>query len=321
MIFKALSRTPLLVFIVFSLLLIFAVLSVAQDSFIYQMIDMPLFFMRDLFNGSIVFSVIIGLLCHSAIVMLLYLIASELKLMNNPSFQIVIVYLLLLNVSNTSVYFSPALLSLLLVVLAIKFLLQLQVKHNANAPLLCSAALICISGLIYLPSVLFVIPAFITLIVLRPFSIRELVIFLIGIFLPLFYVFSLLYIGENLQQIPLSCDLDYKLFGRWEPTDMDTISLIFFSFLGLLAFIHIFSNSFKMVVRNRNFHKIWGLFLLVSISIYFFSEVGIPVVFLFSTPFLCIAIAYFITQLRKSWYLELAMLIVVVLSFILNLIA
>ena len=322
MIFKVLYRNAAFLFIVLAILLSFVVITaLLSNSLISDDIVIPFFGIQEIFKGSTAYLLVFGILNHCLIVLLLSGISSELKLSNNGINQIAIVYLLFLSVIEMNLLFSPALFSSFLVLAAIRYLLQFQVRHSIHAPLLISNALLVFAALIYPPAAVFIVPALIALMIFRSFDFREILIFLIGLLLPLFYFFGILYISENLDGFPAFSSLNYVIFKDFDPSVVDITGMVFFVLLSLIAFMNIFSDSFKMIVRIRNFYKVWSIFFLAALSTFLFNDVGLPTIFLSCTPFFTLAVCHFISQLRKSWYIELAMLMIVLLSFISELVA
>src|SRR5690606_28155514 len=187
MILKSIRNKPVLLLIsafVFSLLIIIPMFTVAVQP---VELNVPFYFTEAWYTTHPIILKLLGVIFLLLICHVLINIAGELKLFSKNTLLILLLFLVFASISPTAFQFSPLHISVLLVLLCIRSILKLQIQHKINHNLMWSGALLMLSGLFYPISFMFLPPTLISILLIRPFRLREILVFLIGFVLPFIY--------------------------------------------------------------------------------------------------------------------------------------
>lgn len=101
-----------------------------------------------------------------------------------------LIYIVLCSLIPAYTYLSPVLIANTFVIIAISAVFKIYKKPEAVTPVFNSGFFIGLAAMIYLPSIWIAVAAFVGLIVMRSFKVRELIQFLIGLFSSWYIMFS-----------------------------------------------------------------------------------------------------------------------------------
>ncbi len=174
------------------------------------------------------------------------------------------VYLLLVSTLNSESPLHPLVIAHIPLLLMLLFFLSTYRKDGALSLVFDGAFLLALASLFYLPLLFFFPVAFIALIIFRTFSLREWILILIGLILPYFLAFSLLWIANTGADFWVSkweqafVSLHAPVFKRGSFL-INTMVII----LLLLATIHSFMHGFgnKVKTKKGKYLLWWMLFI------------------------------------------------------------
>jgi hypothetical protein len=171
-----------------------------------------------------------------------------------------------------------------------------------------SCFIIGLTTLIYLPALSFFLVFALSILILKTFSWRDLLVGLIGLSLPFFFTFIYYFWTDNLAAF------SDKFFLRnirqlWDTKGLVLqgyrITLAVTSLIFILTLIRIRQNFYKNVTRIRNYQQVIFIFLGVallslifsagSVAVYRFSILVIP---------LSVMISYYFLAAKKKWWTE-----------------
>jgi hypothetical protein len=226
-----------------------------------------------------------------------------------------LMYALLMSLSSANLVNHPVIFSNLFLLLALDRIFSLFKNESPISPLFDSGFLISIASLFYFP-VITIFPLFlIALLILRPFSLREWMIALIGFFLPWFFYCVFLFwtdqLGPGLKNIfiniyPALPSLRFTL-------NKPMIALLIF--LGILSFLSINGlrrNFYKNVIRTRVNQQILVLyFLIVWTSAFFIKDVLFYHLTMFAIPLSVFFGNLFLGGKSRLWIPEVSLWILI----------
>ncbi len=188
-------------------------------------------------------------------------------------------------------------------------------KNDESLPLTFDIGfLIAIASLVFLPSALFMILFYLSLIILRHFVWREWVVSTIGFLLPfgLCWLYYFWYGIEN--KIPFLFDENLypklEMNYAWKGTNLIFPSTI--AVLSFLAFFKLAGNFFKNVIRTRSFQQVLFFGLVIAALPALLNPNFLGESFFLVAIFLSIFIAYFFLAVRRVWILELLFIFLLV---------
>lgn len=183
-------------------------------------------------------------------------------------------YCVFMSLFHSFYHFSSVLIvhSLLIIVLREVLLLKQQEgdqKHVFNGALILG---LCIC--IHPPAVVYVIPFLIAVWNLKVIQLRDLLLILVGLIIPFIYVGSYYFLNHEVIIIDL-----FNAPSKWKMIVFDLLFvLIVLSFLFLISFVSLRSNTIKSTLRLRKMMvPVWVFFILGSFfgiyDLFFFGQV------------------------------------------------
>jgi hypothetical protein len=214
-----------------------ATLPIASDNqLVYSAIIKALSFVFG--DNSYAFSILTVLLLYIQAIWL-NIIASQHRLFIHSTYLISFSFITLSSLHPSFSSFSPLLLVNFLIILSISEILKLKNASKPNKHLFNIGFYIMIAALIHFSAIFIIFFLFFALLILRPFNIREWVVSILGLLMPIYFLSVYLFCTDSLMRFSLWPRLDISISSQM-PTSVYTFGLA----LGL--FLWISSSLFTM---------------------------------------------------------------------------
>jgi hypothetical protein len=163
-------------------------------------------------------------------------------------------------------------------------------------------------GLFYPPAGWLVILVLLGILLLRPFSFRELLIHIVGLFLPYFFFSVLAYWNGGLVAA-WSALLEPFRTPRWlpgiRPEEAHQVLGVIAGLLFLLALLKLRANYYKNTIRTRTYQQIVLLIIVSGAgSLFYTGPIGWQQTQLFLIPAALLLAYYFVSAKRRMWFFE-----------------
>lgn len=265
-------------------------------------------------NNPYIFSILTVLSIYVQAIWL-NIIASQYRLFIHSTYLVSFSFIALSSLHPSFSSFSPLLLVNFLLILSISELLKLKNAQNANKHLFNLGFYIMIAGLIHFSAIFIIFFLFFALLVLRPFNIREWVISLLGLLMPVYFLFVYLFCTDSLAQFSLWPELSLSIHHQ--------ISAPIYTFvLSLGLFIWMSISIFTMQTQLKKapiyIRRCWISFsflLATSLFVSFFTIDQIQGVWIICLPALSLILTQAFQNERKaklntiSFYFALALVL------------
>ncbi len=213
-----------------------------------------------------------GLLYIQAL--LVTILVNEYRMTARPTFLPGMSYLLITSLLPEWNYLSPPMIATTFIMWSISKLFQLYNLPAANSKIFNIGLLIGLASFIYFPSLLFSICIFIGMMILRPFRLNEILLFIIGIASPYYFYSIYLFLTDqfSLQQIipPNYLHVPYMRTSIWL-----VASTIFLGFPFIAGGYYIQTHLRKMLIQARKNWSILLLYLVMALFIAFINSSGL----------------------------------------------
>jgi hypothetical protein len=204
---------------------------------------------------------------------------------------------------------NPIILGIFFVFLSMDFIFRTYRVEYALNEIYISGFFIAFASLFWASYLYFLILLFISLIILRTFSLREWIVALLGFLTPLFFVFVIYYVfipeetGIKLYNYIIS-----ELFVKERFITFDLSYILFYSFLSLLlilASLKIIGSYQNKKIKTRKYFEInWWLFITGLVIFLLLKRNTMGIIYILSIPLSFLLTDYFYS-IRKNWYLNL----------------
>jgi len=318
MILKSIRSSPILLLItamVFSLMIIIPLFTMAVHPVV---LNVPFYFTEAWYSAHPIILKLLAVIFLLLISFVLINITGELKLFSKNTLLILLLFLVFASISPAAFQFSPLHISALLVLLCIRSILNLQVQQKINNNLMWSGTLLMLSGLFYPTSFIFLLPTLISILIIRPFRLREILVFIIGFLLPLIYYAAILYLSNNFSQLPSISEWKFDIHSSYEFGLPTKFSFGFVFILSLFSIFFLVGHRSKIAVRSRNFYNIWLIYMLFLLFTYMLSFSNFQQLYIMLLPFLSLLVSNYLIHTNRSWYWEILLIILTILSFAVN---
>jgi hypothetical protein len=215
----------------------------------------------------------------------LNMVLSELRMFHNNTYTSAMAYVLLSGIVPQWCTISPALMANFLVIWIFIKLTRLYNNASPKTLLFNTGLIIGLSVICYHPTAILIGVVLFALMVVRPFRLAEWVILLMGILLPYYFLFGILFLQDKLPQftsfIPyLRLNLPV---GSW--TTALVVQLVVLLLMMIFGLIYWQLTHRRMVIQIR---KTWGimmvmLFVLLPIP-FIFMQAGMESAFMALVP-------------------------------------
>lgn len=284
------------------------------------LLDNKLFLLNSLEITGVFFEkpIFLNLLASTAIVVIESLLFNKIindqKIFDRPGFLPALCYVLMS--SLVPLHYQSYMLSINgMLLLSILNILSVYKKEKVNNSILIAyfftGAITCFS-MSYLPLCIWL---FISLIIMRPTSLREIMLALTGLVLPFYFLVSILYLSSNLSQSTIFQQIKFTITFP----QLDILSWVKIAFFLLMPLIGIFlSNRMvgKMLIQGRKTYTVMFILFICAILINFISLVNFP----FTLYLLVIPSGFLITPLflssKKVFWSNLLLMLLIFLCFL-----
>lgn len=223
------------------------------------------------------------------------------KVIHQPGYTVALAYILFTGVLPEWATISPALLSNFLLLALISIAGSLYMHPEARVQVFNLGLLLSCSILFYEPFVLLILGFFITLSMLRPFRLKEFILYIVGLILPYYFLFAWLFWIDKLDKIyvflpkfDLKIPFSYKYLPIWLAGSL----LLLFLSVGLSNWVN---RSSRMLIQQRKYGWMIAQFLIWILPVpYCISGTGISDTAICLIPIATFSSLVFL-QSRKSW--------------------
>ncbi|MGI8634585.1 MAG: hypothetical protein ACR2KZ_04195 [Segetibacter sp.] len=193
------------------------------------------------------------------------------RMFSKPNFLAAMVFILLTGIFKEWSNLSSALIENILVIWLFAKAIRLYNNPNPKSLLFNIGLLIGVGIILYHPSALLILVAFFALVILRPFIITELVVLLMGVVAPYYFLASYLYLTNKLNSI-------FLYIPRWGINMPHAgVSPVFFVTVGLILVVLIVSmlysqqESRRLLIQVRKNWVVSTVMLFVMLPIPFIN--------------------------------------------------
>jgi len=207
---------------------------------------------------------------------------------------------------------SPEVIGGFFLFFAIDFIFRTYRVEYALNEIYLSGFFIALAGFFWVPFLYFLVLLFISLIILRTFSLREWIVALLGFLTPLFFLFVIYFVFLPEQNgIILFNYILSELTHIESFVELDISYIIYFSFLLLLTIIFsikIIGNYQSKKIKTRKYFEInWWYFLIGVLVFSIFKRASIEIIYIISIPISFLFTEYFYS-IRNRTFLNIILL-------------
>jgi hypothetical protein len=301
------SNSPFVLFLFFVLTVAlwlpsFKGIPVAEFSFDYH--RMPFYnYLYDFLIDRQTLQIIIALGVLLLQCFLLLKINRKYILLNTQNYLPAIVFIILTSSFIQLQRINPALFAGFFILLTIDQLFSCYRVRYVLDRLFVAGLLVSVASLFYSFSVFFLLIIWISLILLRGFSIREWFVPILGFIFPYLFVFGYYYLSDSDSVNYLINLLLNNFFQQVTITHYNITYYLFYGFVGLLIVFGSFKLLKKFQTRKiyiRKFFEIFWWIFLVSLLLFLFKVgVSTEIVFIFAIP-VSFLLAYYFNSIRSG---------------------
>lgn len=225
---------------------------------------------------------------------------NEFRMVGKPTYLPAMSYLLLTTLLPEWNYLSSPLVATTLILWMIPILFRLYNVQVARGPIFNLGLLLGLSSYIYFPAAAFLLLFLLGMMILKPFRLNEVMLFLLGALTPYYFYGAYLFLADNLSFQSFLPHLSVKI-----PMVKSSIWLAASTLLLTIPFLiggfYVQSHLHKMLIQVR---KNWSIVLLYLVLAFFVPFINTYASFgnwvLVAAPFACFhAATYF--YLPKRW--------------------
>jgi hypothetical protein len=273
------------------------------DIYIFETRPMPLYsVIKFLIGKHPLPGVIFSFAVLSLLLFLLVNFNTSVFFINERTFLPAIIYVLFSALFPEQQQLNPALPATLLLMLAVKRIMDSYRKTGTASNFFDAALLISIGSLIYADLIWFGLLVFIGIALLRTWNINEVSISLLGLVTPYVLVFGLYYVlGKDLD-IFLG-DIRENLFSDSPEYSFPRLTIIILIYSGLITIVSTVYlmrriNSKKIRSRKTFYLLLWGFF--ISLAVYLIlPSASVEMVWFMTIP-LCYLMTHYFVFLKKN---------------------
>lgn len=215
-------------------------------------------------NSALMSSVVAFLLLYVQALMLNY-IMNEFRMMSKPTYLPAMSYLLITTLLPEWSFLSSPLVATTLILWAIAILFRLYNVQVARGPVFNMGLLIGLSSYLYFPSAAFLLCFLLGMMILKPFRLNEVILFLLGGLTPYYFYGTYLFLTDNLSFhsfLPhVSVAVPVVKSSVWLAVSTLLLTIPF-----LIGGFYVQGNLHKMLIQVR---KNWSIVLLYLVLAFF----------------------------------------------------
>lgn len=199
---------------------------------------------------------------------------------------------------------NPALVSLFLVLLCIDHLFAIYQNPNPLDNLFRAGLAVGVATLFYSPAVTVIVWALLTLLVLRPFNLREWFVLIFAFIVPwLIYMLVLFIVNDDILK-PYHAFLT-GIFTEWEPAVDDKVFWFFGGFLVVpfaVSLAGVFPRlAFQKIIIRRYYTVLLHLFIIGVLAFFIIPGVSYEIFYITAVPSAFIVSSYFNDAKPNYW--------------------
>ncbi|HWB64133.1 MAG TPA: DUF6427 family protein [Chitinophagales bacterium] len=214
-----------------------------------------------------------------------------------------------------SLALSPALISATFIIICVARLFSLVRKDKAYGDIYDIGFLIALASLFYFPVIVFVLPAFIGLATVRPFSFKEWGAVLTGFLSPLFLLFTWYFWNDTTGQL-IPEVLNLQPGGWLQHAGFSAINWIMAVSLALVVFIALAflpAALYSSLIQVRKFSGVLVAFIFFTIAGFFMQSVVNQSHWVLVALPVSVILAIVMMQIKRRWVSEVIHLILILL--------
>lgn len=216
-------------------------------------------------NNSVVFIIYIGFLLLQAI--LLNLALNNLKMFKTKGYTIAMSYVLLSALIPQWHNLSSGFIANTFAIWLFFLLSKLYNTSSVRSTLFSSGLLAAIMCMLYIPFISLLLFSLFSLAILRPFNIKEWIIFLMGYLTPFYFLSSYFFLTDKLYYI--KDFIPVIIYPSSHLPIVDNLTLIkigFGLFIFLLSFFQLSSIRNQMLIQARRYWNLMFIYLIITIA-------------------------------------------------------
>lgn len=263
-------------------------------------------------DRNFIFHVISALLVFFQALYFNYLI-NYYKIMSKSSYLPAFSFLLVSSLFSEFTLLTSALIANTFLLFALAKVFAWYKKEKVTAAVFDTAFLISIASLFFFPYILFFLFVIVSLAILRPFSLRNYLIAMVGLLIPYYFIGVYFFWVGELPQFIDSLVISELRFNTKVIERSTRMLVLGIPVIGVITWTALFiqSNLFRMVVQVRNYLIVFVSFFMVGILTLLVQFKGELYHFVWLTIPAGLAFAFFFTELKRRWVAEIVHLFLV----------
>lgn len=260
-------------------------------------------------------SILVFALVYIQVIMLNRLVSNQ-KMFLKPNYITGMTYILVTSMFSSFNTFSSTLLSATILISTLSFLSKLSNTPNPKKSIFNIGILLGISSFLFFPSILFLILMLMTLFIMRPFRLAEVVILIMGTLTTFYFLYSFNYLFD-LKLNGLFPNLYFKI-PSIHMKQPEIAGLILLSLLFCIGVYYLQVNMNRLLVQSRKMWSALFFFLIISVLMIFMQGQHLMPDFNFIIIPFAVIIASFFIYTEKKFISSLVHWILVALSFVIG---
>lgn len=269
---------------------------------------MPLFSgLADFSNSHPLFAHCCGIILSLAQAFFLNYIINHHQVLTKKSWLPALLFMVLSACSPGLLGFFPEMIAGLLLLVALHFLLGTYRADRAFTAVFNAGFFIGFAGLIYAPSLLFVLFGFVVILILRPFIWREWIIYLVGVFIPWIYSGVYFFWNDQLREMSYRVLIDpvkHRDFFLKLPVEYYSLSAVA-ALLLLVAAGRFIAGSGTSTLKTKKSVSVMIWFLVFSLLAVLPAQNFAVAGFLFCLYPVSLFISNYFLLARRTWIAEI----------------
>ena len=287
-------------------------------------------FMADwLFGTKFMFSDVMHYILSTSVVLFLafYLQAQVVKhkIAERSGFLPAFFVILLCSAQPEYLFFTAPLLSMVFVLVAVCKIYATYFTEKNQGKIFDAAFCLSISAIIYFPNSILLLSMFIALVLLRTISLRDVLVYFTAYFIPIFLLFTMLFVYDQL--VPFLTKNDFTVFlnhGGWmsmQPKPMDWVAIAAFLPAIMFGGFQTQLDAGKSLAHVRKFYGTFAILLLSTIlALLLCNRFSKTHVLMGALPASMYGVNL-VRNMKRAWLAELIhviLLIVIILSYLIH---
>ena len=230
------------------------------------------------------------------------------EVLNRTSYVPALTYFLMSVMIPAFTTFNPIIFANTILLFVIDKTFRIYKHSRPSALIFDSSLLIGVAAMFYLPAILFFIFFIFCLFILKPVTLKDILISLSGIMVPLIFVVTWYFLTGTLDE--LYSKLTYRPIGNlYNPQGLElqgfTLTIILTAVLFITSLWKLRSGFYKSIIKVRRFYQLFFVFIIAGILSLVFSPSESPYRFMILVAPLSIFISNYLVSVTRTWWAEL----------------